>query len=261
MKHVLLFQYIIMVPLSVLPVIVQWDNIFSMDILWLLLMIFWWIVWYFWIYFLLSSFSKLNVWLSISIANLYILFSYIVNYIIFPNEETVSVGKLITWLLIFILVVSYILYQNKKDLKFTKFVIYPLLVAICWTIFFSLSNYIIKTWISTFSITTFYFHLFMLVTWIIYIFIWKESFNIQKFKIQRKHIYFSINSILLLTWVYLLFLWFYYYPANIINIFKLIDIIITTVFWIIFFKEKVDNVQKFMIIWTFLLFITYYLIN
>ncbi len=150
----LILQYIAMASVALVLggayALWQWTAyIPTLDIKSWLIVIGIWIIWYIWIAFLFKAYDHLSGAVALIIANLATFIMYFLNLWLFPWQEAFGIGKFIVAVVFFGIIVQFLIEKKKRSLKqhtfFNTYSLYPLVTAICWSLFFVGNSYLIKT--------------------------------------------------------------------------------------------------------------------
>jgi len=115
------------------------------------------VFWYLWIFWLYKWFKYINTGVVLTIAFSFTFLSYFLNVYLFPNIETFSLWKMLLALIFFVTIGFLILEKYLAGkIRINKYVLYPILTAVSWTIYFGIINYLVKKSILTPVQTVFY---------------------------------------------------------------------------------------------------------
>lgn len=79
-------------------------------------------------------------------------------------------------------------------MRFNRYVLYPILTAVSWTVYFGVTNYMVKKAILTPVQTVFYCELAILIICaiVLLIFIFTKKISPQSLRLDRKHLFLYI---------------------------------------------------------------------
>jgi len=221
-----------------------------------------WIIWYIGIWSFVKAFSNVNTWIVLLISNIYVFISYFINNYIFWLPDLFSINRLILWILFFLVIWFFLFERNISwKIEINKFIIFPIITAFSWWIYWSLNAFLIKQHLFTPFQLTFYweFMIFILSTFI-YLFkniIWLSKEKI--FSLLPKKVYLTY----FLWWFFTFFWWVLLNVAykltsvNIVNFINLFWIILATIISYFLFKDKVTLRQWILMFLSFILLILF----
>ncbi len=93
----------------------------------------------------LASSRKIPMGTSLSVAYGYVPVLFFVNAAVFPDTEALSVPKLAFAASFFATVVAFLVHSSRTKSAFLRHAWMPLTTLVCWTAYFGLSNYLVKT--------------------------------------------------------------------------------------------------------------------
>jgi len=192
---------------------------------------------------LFESFKKLPISKTLAIANLYPFITLIILYLL--GIENFTIEKVIL-LIIISFGISLVLnfdFKNKKNIKFNKNLIYPIITMVCWGIFFSILNKFVVLNINPIN-TIFYseFSIFL------FILIYFSIFKSKEFEFNKINSKIIFNSFLGgisagvggLSIIYAIL---FGLSGTIASSIASIQIIFSSIFAYLFFKEKLNLKQ------------------
>ncbi len=219
-----------------------------------------WLSWYLWAWSLNKAMMNLSNWIVLLIANLYVFFSYFLNNFLIGDIERFSWIKTILALTFFI-IVSVFLFEKKESSSMPKLnikALYPWLTAICWTIYSSLSNLMVKSWVFSAFQWLFYCELFIAVFSLIAFLLISLKDRKMDLTISKKQLlsYLGI-SFFIFVWALWFFMWFKAVWWNYVNVIGLAQIPMVSLLSYIFLKDKLSYAQIYTMISAFLILILF----
>lgn len=207
-----------------------------------------WITWFIWTYLYYISLKYINAWIVITIANLYIFWSYFLNAAIVWEQELLSWGKILLSITFFILTTIFVLERNNnKHISLNKKMLYPLWTAVCWIFYSSYRNYLVKE--TGISVLQWMFYsqsslwLFAIISYVIQLIRKKTDINIKTDQILS----YSWVSIFMFLWTIFIFQWYARISWNLVNIIALSQIPILSVMSYMFLKDRLTRKQVIII--------------
>jgi len=249
---------------------------------WLILAIIW-LVWFWWIFFLYKWFEKLNPAIVLIIAQLNIFIMYFANVKFFDSSEQLSLIKIIVAVIFFLVVSQFLLpwktlseEEKKKKfclkslvpdmhkLKIDKYALYPILTAISRAIFTFAFIYLNKTWTFNPSQSV------LFTEWAVWVFailaLLLTRWKIKSFHNKLKTIKIKQLSPYILLWLFqIIWIVFFAYAyvkasANMVNVIRLFQIILTWVFARIIFKQKMTKRNIALMFIAFIILLVFVLV-
>lgn len=201
--------------------------------------------------------QKLPVWIVVAIAYTFVIFNYFVNIYIFPDIESLSIEKLIIGFCLFVVVIFFSMEKDIEDkkIKLNKWVIYPIITIVCWVIYYSINNYIIKNEMLTPIQNAFYSDGMIFIFSILFLIFNPIKDTVESFKsITLKQLFFYFLFASSITWAILsMFYGYKYSSANIIHLLWMFGIIFTSIASYFIYKEKLTRLQIILIFVSFIL--------
>ncbi len=212
------------------------------------------------IFFLFKAFASISGGVALIIANISVFMMYFVNLAIFEGGESLPFLQVFLGILFFIIIAQFLRQQsaNKKfhlDIK----MLYPLVTAACWTIFFVGNTWFVKNDIMTPVQSVFATESIILVFAVLgYALLHKRNFKpvIQSYSSKILVPFAIIGSANVAAG----FLYYYGYldnPANIINFVRLFAVVTTTILAWIFLKDRLRQKQIILMSIAFVLLILF----
>lgn len=217
------------------------------------------IIWYIGIAFLFKAYDHLSGAVALIIANLATFFMYFLNLWLFPWQEAFGIGKLLVAIVFFGIIVQFLVEKKKKSLKqhkfFNTYSLYPLVTAVCRSLFFVGNSYLIKTWTMNPIQVGMLTETMILVVVVIWYLIqngkqWRERFQWwcmgKQKRVFRWIWFFNVIS------AYLTYYGYQMIQANTVNVIRLFAIPFAAVMCWIFLKDKLNKRQILLLIIAFL---------
>jgi len=275
MKHVastipnsyigLVWQYISMTIFAIIFVVVI--SLFngtailpSLDGQALLVLLFVWFFGYIGIYFLFKAFASISGGVALIIANISVFMMYFANLAIFEWSESLPFLQILLGILFFVVIAQFLRQQSwsKKFVLDIK-MLYPLVTAVCWTIFFVGNTWFVKNSIMTPVQSVFATESIILVFAVLgYALMHKRDF--KPVRASYSHKILIPFAIIGSTNVASAFLYYYGYldnPANIINFIRLFGVVTTTILAWIFLKDRLTPKQIILMAIAFVLLVLF----
>ncbi len=251
----------------------------NFKILWILILI--WIIGFAWIYFLYKWFEKLNPAIVLIIAQLNIFIMYFANVQFFDSSEQLSLHKIFLALLFFIVSMQFLLPDKKikknarsdkkfdlnvllpdlNNLKINKFALYPIFTALSWACFTFAFIYLTRNWTFTPVQSVFATETAVWFIAFLYLFLHKEKFISFTKKLKKTTLTqikpYIVLGVFQIIWAIIFGYSYLYAPANMVNVIRLFQIILTAIFARILFKQKLSQRNIFLIILSFLILIAF----
>lgn len=218
----------------------------SLDAQATIVLLFVWFFGYIGIYFLFKAFASISGGVALIIANISVFMMYFANLAIFEWSESLPFLQILLGILFFVVIAQF-LRQQSGDKKFRLDVkmLYPLVTAVCWTIFFVGNTWFVKNAIMTPVQSVFATESIILVFAVLgYAFMHKRDF--KPVRASYSHKILVPFAIIGLSNVGSAFLYYYGYldnPANIVNFIRLFGVVTTTILAWIFLKDKLTPKQ------------------
>ena len=260
----LILQYIAMATVALILgwiyAVRQWTSyIPSLSLQGWLMVVIVWIIWYIGIAFLFKAYDHLSGAVALIIANLATFIMYFLNLALFPGQEAFGIGKFIIALVFFGIIVQFLIEKKKRSLKqkkfFNKYALYPLVTAVCWSLFFVWNTYFIKSWMMNPIQVGMLTESMILVVVVIRYLIqngknWWARFQWACMGKQRL-IFFGIWFFNVIS-AYLTYYGYQTNQANTVNVIRLFGIPCAAIMCWIFLKDKLSKKQIILLIIAFL---------
>jgi drug/metabolite transporter (DMT)-like permease len=275
MKHVastipnsyigLIWQYISMTIFAIIFVVVI--SLFngtpilpSLDGQALLVLLLVWFFGYIGIYFLFKAFASISGGVALIIANISVFMMYFANLAIFEWSESLPFLQILLGILFFVVIAQFLRHQSgSKKFALDIKMLYPLVTAVCWTIFFVGNTWFVKNAIMTPVQSVFATESIILVFALLgYALMHKRDFKPVRASYSHKIIvpFAIIGSANVAS----AFLYYYGYldnPANIINFVRLFGVVTTTILAWIFLKDRLTQRQIVLMSVAFVLLVLF----
>ena len=258
----LFFQYVFVTLLGFIYLLVFWS--FSIDYSLFNLMLYWslWFFWYLAIWAMLEWMKYLSNAIVLIISYSYVFLCYFINSFIFSEIESFSFFKLILATLFFISISIFLVEKDweTKEIKINKKIIFPILTAVGWTIYYTLNNYFIKTEIFSPTQWIFYSEFFILI-FSTMAYIWNSIFWKIKidFKIGNKQFLGSFSlAVLFFLWILSTLIAYKEISWNLVNFIGLFSIISTAILSLFIFKDKLIK-KQIIAIWLSFIILTIFI--
>ncbi len=212
------------------------------------------------IYFLFKAFASISGWIALIIANISVFMMYFANLAIFEWAESLPFLQVMLGILFFIVIAQFLRQQSSETkLKLEVKMLYPLITAVCWTIFFVGNTWFVKNAIMTPVQSVFATESIILVFALLgYALMHRWDFKpvIQSYSHKILIPFAIIGS----ANVAAAFLYYYGYldnPANIINFVRLFGVVTTTVLAWIFLNDRLTKREIILMSIAFVLLILF----
>lgn len=222
------------------------------------------VIWYIGIAFLFKAYDHLSGAVALIIANLATFFMYFLNLSLFPWQEAFGIWKLIVAIVFFGIIMQFLVEKKKTSLKESKFFntnsLYPLVTAVCRSLFFVWNSYLIKTWTMNpiqVGMLTETMILIVVVIWYIIQHGKKWWARFQWWCMgKQKRIFRWIGFFNVLS-AYLTYYGYQMIQANTVNVIRLFAIPFAAVMCWIFLKDALSKKQIFLLIIAFITMIAF----
>lgn len=117
----------------------------------------WGVIGYLGIWALIKGLSHLHTGVVMTVAYSYIFFSYFLNFFLLGDKERLSILSIVFAVAFFVAIGAFLFArQSEGKTGATRYIFLPIITALCWTVYFSFSNYFIKEGVMTPMQTKFY---------------------------------------------------------------------------------------------------------
>lgn len=252
-----IFAVIFVVTISLIngtPILPSLDGQSTLVLLWV------WFFGYIGIYFLFKAFASMSSGVALIIANISVFMMYFANLAIFEWGEILPFLQILLGILFFVVISQFLLQQTAgKKISLDIKMLYPLITAVCWTIFFVWNTWFVKSDIMTPVQSVFATESIILVFAVLgYALLHKWDFKPVRASYSPKII--VPFAIIGASNVASAFLYYYGYldnPANIINFIRLFSVVTTTILVWIFLKDRLTKKQIILMTIAFVLLILF----
>lgn len=255
----LLLQYVSMAVFALLYVFtistLQGTSVFpTLDMQSFLILVIVGVIGFIGIAFLFKAFDHLNAGVTMIVAQTSVFMMFFVNIWLFAGAEKLGLIQIILSLVFFVIIAQF-LWTQSWDSKFRLnwAIVYPLITAVCWTVFFVGNTWFVKNAIMTPVQSVFATESIILVVALIwYLFVFRGSFRDVGLSFRKQHILPFV--VIGLCNVGANFLFYYGYldnPANIINFMRLFGIVVTAVLSWIFLRDILTKKQILLMVSAF----------
>lgn len=216
------------------------------------------------IVFLFKAFDNLSGGVTLIIANLSVFLMYFANLFLFDSSESLGILQVILAILFFVTVAQFLWTKSTHDKKSSKThmnwkVLYPVVTAICWTVFFVGNTWFVKNEIMTPVQSVFATESIIFVIALIYYAVaYKRDFS----DIGKSCCGAHIVPLMLIGFcnVGANFLFYFAYldnPANIVNFIRLFSIIASAILSWVFLKDYLTKKQLLLMLCAFIILIAF----
>jgi drug/metabolite transporter (DMT)-like permease len=185
--------------------------------------------------------ERIHTWVFFVIGYLYLVFLFFINIHLFGESEILGWSKIVLGAG-FVSVIFAIMYlwgvgsRHGSRLGY----VFALICALGWTFSFAISAYLIKT-VGIHPIATLLYEIIgSCLFWLIMFYRDRAQFP-GKVYTKKEAIAPLLGGSLLAIWLVLFFVSYWYFPANIVNIVSLSDLLVTTFFGYYFLHEKIEK--------------------
>jgi hypothetical protein len=221
-----------------------------------------WLSGFLWIWALMNWMKYLSNGVIFIVANLYVILWYFVNNYFFPSIESFSYMKIILWIAFF-LIISILLFEKDEEQGFrmNNKLFFPLLAALGWTFYTSLTNFVVKTQVLTPFQWMFYCEFSITLIIVAAFFITSARDNKFDFSINKRQLGFNmLISFFIFLWALDTFLAYNSAPWNYVNVICLSQIPLLSLFSYFFLKDKLKKSEIYTITWAFLVLLVFLIV-